>query len=162
MRSAGNIWKKLKKQRKESCLKREGLGSWVEVWGGSWGDSLLHRNLPFRVQLHLELHQAGGIESSPSGCGAGTPGPRAKARWAGTYILSRNVLRGALAVSGCLARASTSSAQSCRTTEPSGQAHDHKGFPDHPTACVSQGVQAIPGVKTQARCSLCTLPTFSL
>jgi hypothetical protein len=37
----------------------EGLGSWVEIWGGIWGDSLLHWNLPFRVQLHLELHQAG-------------------------------------------------------------------------------------------------------
>ena len=50
-----------------------------------------------------------------------------KARQVGTYILSRKVLREALAVSGCLARASTSSAQSCRTPEHSGQVPHPRG-----------------------------------
>lgn len=47
--------------------------------------------------------------------------PHSEAGPAGTYILSRKVVRGALAVSGCLARASISSAQSCGTrAQPSG------------------------------------------
>lgn len=81
MRSAGNIWKKLKEQRKATDkergqgLEREGFGELGRSVGRGRGDSLLHRNLPFRVELHLELHQAGGAESSLSGPGAGTLSP---------------------------------------------------------------------------------------
>lgn len=81
MRSAGNIWKKLKEQRKASDkergqgLEREGFGKLGRNVGKGRGDSLLHRNLPFRVELHLELHQAGGAESSLSSSGAGTLSP---------------------------------------------------------------------------------------
>lgn len=56
------------------------------------------------VSQPLELRQ-GGEEEAGSG-------------ETDTYILSRNVLREALAVIGCLARASTSSAQSYRTQSP--------------------------------------------
>lgn len=55
----------------ESCQGREGLGSWVAV-RTSAGDSLLHGNLPFRVELHLKLHQAGGVDSGPSVWGLGS------------------------------------------------------------------------------------------
>lgn len=70
LRSAGNIWKKLKEQRKVPGKERgqtrrgKALRSWVEVWEKSWGNSLFHGNLPFRIELHLELYQAGGAESS--------------------------------------------------------------------------------------------------
>lgn len=80
-RSAGNIWKKLKEQRKacgqgeESAERGRALGSRAEVWGGNRAGSLLHRNLPFRVELHLELHQAGGAESKASGPEAGALSP---------------------------------------------------------------------------------------
>lgn len=110
------------RQREGSGLAREGFGE----LGGSVGrireDSLLHRNLPFRVQLHLELHQAGGTEGSLSGPGLAHSAPQPKARQAGTHILSRKVLREVLDVRGCLTRASTSSAQSCRPPEHSHQA----------------------------------------
>lgn len=49
-----------------------------KAWGAGWpsgassGDSLLHRNLPFRVELHLKLHQAGGVDSGPSVWGLGS------------------------------------------------------------------------------------------
>ena len=81
LRSAGNIWKKLKEQRKacgqreESAERRKALGSWAQVWGGNRAGSLLHRNLPFRIELHFELHQAGGAESNASGREAGTFSP---------------------------------------------------------------------------------------
>lgn len=66
LRSAGNIWKKLKEQRKAPGKERgqtwrgKAVRSWGEVWGESRGNSLFHRNLPFGVELHLELDQAGG------------------------------------------------------------------------------------------------------
>lgn len=103
-----------------------GLGELGGQVGASSGDSLLHRNFPFRIELHFKLHQAGGVDSIPSVWGLGSQPfelrrGRGEARdngEIGTYILSRNVLRGALAVIGCLARARTSSAQSYRTQSP--------------------------------------------
>jgi hypothetical protein len=68
----------------------------------------------------LSFTRLEGAESSRSGQGLPCSVPRAKATCAGSYILSRKVLRGALVVAGCLAKASTSSAQSCRTTNPDG------------------------------------------
>lgn len=75
LRSAGNIWKKLKKQRKAPGQERgqawrgKALGSSEDMWGGRRGDSLLHRNLSFRVELHLEFHQAGGQKAARQGPG---------------------------------------------------------------------------------------------
>lgn len=72
-------------------------------------------------------------------------------------------MRGALAVSGCLARARTSSAQSCKTPEHSSQALDLRGVHTTPRSSpVSQEVRAPPGAEPQARGPPCTLPTFSL
>lgn len=163
LRSAGNIWKKLKKQRKAPGKEKgeawgaKALGSSEAMWGGSRGDSLLHRNLPFRVELHPELHQADGQKAARQGPGLAPLAPQAKARLAGTYILSRKVLRQALAVSGCLARARTSSAQACRTPEHSSQHPPPPPPPrDAPTTSrprpASEEVQALPSAQPQASC----------
>lgn len=89
--------------------------------------------------------------------------PPPKDRQTGTYILSRKVVRGALAVSGCFTRVSISSAQSCRTPEHSSQASDLKGVHATPRPRPdSQEVQAMLGAEPQARCPQRTLPTFSL
>lgn len=52
------------RRREESCLERGGCGEPGGSVGRGWGDSLLHRNLPFGVELHLELHQAGGQKAA--------------------------------------------------------------------------------------------------
>lgn len=82
------------RQREGSDLER----SWAEMWEESWGNSLLHRNLPLRIELHLELYQAGGAESSSLGPGAGTCNPAHQGR-AGRHL--HFVQEGAATGIGC-------------------------------------------------------------
>lgn len=159
LRSAGNIWKKLKEQRKKAPGKHRVRPGEGRLWGAGskCGEEVGVTHFftgifPSGFSCILSFTRLVGQKAACQALGLGDIAPQAKARQAGTYILSRKVLREALAVSGCLTRASTSSAQSCRTPEHSSQAPDLKDACTTPwPRPVSREVQAVPGAKPQAR-----------
>lgn len=150
-RSAGNIWKKLEKTKRERpagqrdrCQPR---GELVEVWEGSWGTHFFTGIFPSALSCILSFTRLQGQRAVCQGLGLMHLRHRLRTQGSGlgAYILSRNVMRGALAVSGCLAKVRTSSAQSCRAREHSTQASSDKLSPA--TSHVPDG-----GTRPQARC----------
>lgn len=146
-------------QRAGSDLEREGF----EELGGSVGRGRAGEThfftgiFPSGLSCILSFTRLVGRKVAYQGPGAGTWSPHADVRHTeaghtGTYILSKKVLREALAVSGCLTRASTSSAQLCRTPEHSSETPLATHGCPHPLQPrpVLQEPRATPGTQPQA------------